>query len=43
VAGLAAGALGIPYWFFFVAVFLARIIRVWIIALIGFQACGMIQ
>jgi membrane protein YqaA with SNARE-associated domain len=43
VAGLAAGAFGIPYWFFFVAVFLARIIRVWIIALIGFQACGMIQ
>ena len=43
VAGLAAGALGLPYWLFFSAVFLARIIRIWIIALIGIQACGMLS
>jgi len=42
VAGLAAGALGLPFWLFFTAVFLARIIRIWIIALIGIQACGML-
>ena len=35
VAGLAAGALGLPYWMFFLAVFLGRIIRIWLIALIG--------
>jgi membrane protein YqaA with SNARE-associated domain len=43
VAGLAAGALGLPYWLFFAAVFLARIIRIWLIALGGIQWCGMIQ
>ena len=35
VAGLTAGALGLPYWLFFAAVFLSRMIR---FALIGF-AC----
>ncbi len=40
VAGLAAGALGLPYWLFFSAVFLARIIRIWLIALGGIQWCG---
>jgi membrane protein YqaA with SNARE-associated domain len=35
VAGLAAGALGLPYWMFFIAVFLGRLIRVGLIALIG--------
>ncbi|MBK9711718.1 MAG: VTT domain-containing protein [Kouleothrix sp.] len=42
VAGLAAGALGVPYWLFFSAVFLARIIRIWLIALGGLQWCGVI-
>jgi membrane protein YqaA with SNARE-associated domain len=37
VAGLAAGALGLPYWLFFTAVFLGRIIRVGLIALVGAQ------
>ncbi len=31
VAGITAGAMGLPFWMFFVAVFLARIIRIWII------------
>jgi membrane protein YqaA with SNARE-associated domain len=35
IAGLTAGALGLPYWLFFTAVFLSRMIR---FALIGF-AC----
>jgi membrane protein YqaA with SNARE-associated domain len=35
VAGLAAGALGLPYWLFFSAVFLGRLIRVGLIALVG--------
>lgn len=43
VAGLAAGALGLPYWLFFSAVFLARIIRIWLIALGGIWGCGMLQ
>lgn len=43
IAGLAAGALGLPYWLFFVAVFLARIIRIWLIALIGIRACGILE
>lgn len=34
VAGITAGAMGLPFWMFFVAVFSARIIRIWII--IGF-------
>jgi membrane protein YqaA with SNARE-associated domain len=38
VAGLAAGALGLPYWLFFTAVFLGRIIRVSLIALVGMSA-----
>jgi membrane protein YqaA with SNARE-associated domain len=38
VAGLAAGALGLPYWLFFTAVFLGRIIRVGLIALVGASA-----
>src|SRR5262245_57128357 len=37
VAGLTAGALGLPFWLFFVAVFLGRIIRVGLIALVGAQ------
>jgi membrane protein YqaA with SNARE-associated domain len=37
VAGLAAGALGLPYWLFFTAVFLGRIIRIGLIALVGAQ------
>jgi membrane protein YqaA with SNARE-associated domain len=37
VAGLAAGALGLPYWLFFTAVFLGRIIRVGLIAFAGSQ------
>src|SRR5690242_5350175 len=39
IAGLAAGALGIPYWMFFTAVFLARMIRFGILALLGAQYC----
>jgi membrane protein YqaA with SNARE-associated domain len=35
VAGLAAGALGLPYWLFFSAVFLGRLIRVGLVALAG--------
>ena len=36
VAGLTAGAMGLPYWMFFGAVFLGRIIRIWlVIALAG--------
>lgn len=31
VAGITAGAMGLPFWMFFLAVFLARIIRIWII------------
>jgi membrane protein YqaA with SNARE-associated domain len=38
VAGLAAGALGLPYWLFFTAVFLGRIVRVGLIALVGASA-----
>jgi membrane protein YqaA with SNARE-associated domain len=40
VAGLAAGALGVPYWLFFTAVLLGRMIRVGLIALAGLQWCG---
>jgi membrane protein YqaA with SNARE-associated domain len=40
IAGLAAGALGVPYWMFFTAVFLGRLIRFWLIALAGAQWCG---
>src|SRR5215212_9812935 len=40
IAGLAAGALGVPFWLFFTAVFLARMIRFWLIALAGAQWCG---
>lgn len=39
VAGLAAGALGVPYWLFFSAVFLGRMIRFGLIALAGAQWC----
>lgn len=35
VAGLTAGAVGIPYWMFFTSVFLGRIIRVSIFVLAG--------
>jgi membrane protein YqaA with SNARE-associated domain len=40
IAGLAAGALGVPFWLFFTAVFLARMIRFGIIALLGAQYCS---
>jgi membrane protein YqaA with SNARE-associated domain len=40
VAGLAAGALGVPYWLFFTAVFLGRMIRFGLIALAGAQWCS---
>jgi len=40
IAGLAAGALGVPYWMFFTAVFLGRLIRFWLIALLGAQWCS---
>jgi membrane protein YqaA with SNARE-associated domain len=39
VAGLAAGALGVPYWLFFTAVVLGRTIRFWLIGLFGVQWC----
>lgn len=42
VAGLAAGAVGLPFWFFFGTVFLARMIRIWLIALGGIQYCSLI-
>lgn len=35
VAGLTAGAVGLPYWLFFTAVFLGRIIRVGLFVLLG--------
>lgn len=37
VAGLTAGAMGLPFWMFFAAVFLGRIVRLIIIVLLGFQ------
>jgi len=40
IAGLAAGALGVPFWLFFTAVFLARMIRFGILALLGAQYCS---
>lgn len=40
VAGLAAGALDVPYWMFFTAVFLSRMIRIGIIAAVGIQLCS---
>jgi membrane protein YqaA with SNARE-associated domain len=42
IAGLAAGALGVPYWLFFTAVFLGRTIRIWLIALAGVQWCHLL-
>src|SRR5215213_6264202 len=39
IAGLAAGALGVAYWMLFTAVFLARLIRFWLIAWVGAQWC----
>ncbi len=40
VAGLAAGALGLPYWLFFSAVLLGRIIRVGVFVLVGLRFGG---
>ncbi len=41
VAGLTAGAMGLPFWLFFCTVFAARIIRLWIIlALAGLLGLG---
>lgn len=37
VAGLTAGAMGLPFWMFFAAVFLGRIVRLVIIVLLGLQ------
>jgi membrane protein YqaA with SNARE-associated domain len=31
IAGITAGAMGLPFWLFFTAVFLARLIRLWAI------------
>jgi membrane protein YqaA with SNARE-associated domain len=35
VAGLAAGALGLPYWMFFSAVLLGRMVRIGVFVLVG--------
>jgi len=40
VAGLAAGALGLPYWLFFSAVFLGRVVRMGVFVLVGLQLGG---
>jgi membrane protein YqaA with SNARE-associated domain len=41
VAGLTAGAMGLPFWMFFSAVLLGRVIRIWIIlALAGLAGLG---
>jgi len=40
VAGLTAGALGLPYWLFFTAVFLSRMIRFALIAFACIQFCA---
>ena len=40
VAGLAAGALGLPYWLFFSAVFLGRLVRMSVFVLVGLQLGG---
>jgi len=40
VAGLTAGAAGLPYWMFFTAVLLGRVIRVWIILALGGLVTG---
>jgi membrane protein YqaA with SNARE-associated domain len=40
VAGLAAGALGLPYWMFFSAVFLGRMIRIGMFVLVGLRLGG---
>jgi membrane protein YqaA with SNARE-associated domain len=37
VAGLAAGALGLPYWMFFTAVLLGRMIRIAVFVLVGLR------
>lgn len=37
VAGLTAGALGLPFWLFITAVFLGRLIRIGLIAFVGQQ------
>lgn len=40
IAGLSAGALGLPYWMFFTAVFLGRTIRMGLISVAGLQLDG---
>jgi membrane protein YqaA with SNARE-associated domain len=40
VAGLAAGALGLPYWLFFSAVLLGRMIRIGVFVLVGLRLGG---
>jgi len=37
IAGLTAGAMGLPYWLFATAVFLGRIVRMTAVSLIGLQ------
>lgn len=40
IAGLSAGAFGLPYWMFFTAVFLGRTIRMGLISVAGIQLDG---
>lgn len=40
VAGLSAGALGLPYWLFFSAVFIGKVVRFSVIALAGVSAAN---
>jgi membrane protein YqaA with SNARE-associated domain len=40
VAGLAAGALGVPFWLFLLSVFLGRIIRMGLLVIVGVALAG---
>lgn len=40
VAGLTAGSLGVPFWIFFVATFLGRIVKMLFFIGLGQQLCG---
>jgi membrane protein YqaA with SNARE-associated domain len=35
IAGIAAGAMGLPFWMFFTAVLLARTVRLWLLVQLG--------
>ena len=37
VAGLTAGATGLPFWMFFVAVLIGRVVRIWIVIALAAQ------